>query len=120
MTNYNYKCVVARNGNKQYYKSVGGKWKRISNKSGMKAEKGKRKYSGVGSSKPVPGQLPCGTGYHLDSDNQTCYKGPARAESPRVTVGGHWRGDKWIEPYKREPAGNRATDLEQLGSKPGW
>ena len=41
---YNYKCVVAKNGNKRYYKSVGGKWKRISNAIGMKAEKGKMKY----------------------------------------------------------------------------
>ena len=50
--NYVYKCVVARNGSKQYYKSVGGKWKRVSNKSGMKAEKGKRKY-GAPTKKPV-------------------------------------------------------------------
>ena len=46
MTNYNYKCVVNNKGGKQYYKNVGGKWKRISNKLGMKAEKGKRKYGG--------------------------------------------------------------------------
>ena len=44
MRNYNYKCVVARNGMKMYYKNTRGKWKRISNKVGMKAEKGKRKY----------------------------------------------------------------------------
>ena len=42
--NYNYKCVVAKNGSKRYYKNVSGKWKRISNKSGEKAEKGKKKY----------------------------------------------------------------------------
>lgn len=47
MRNYNYKCIVARNGNKQYYKSVGGKWKRVSNAVGMKAEKGKRKYGNI-------------------------------------------------------------------------
>ena len=40
---YNYKCVVAKNG-KRYYKNVKGKWKRITNKVGEKAEKGKRKY----------------------------------------------------------------------------
>ena len=44
MTNYNYKCVVAKNDGKRYYKNVSGKWKRISNKSGEKAEKGKKKY----------------------------------------------------------------------------
>ena len=44
MANYNYKCVVAKNGGKRYYKNVSGKWKRISNKSGEKAEKGKKKY----------------------------------------------------------------------------
>ena len=41
---YNYKCVVAKNGTKMYYKKTNNKWKRISNKLGMKAEKGKRKY----------------------------------------------------------------------------
>jgi hypothetical protein len=40
---YNYKCILAKNG-KRYYKNVGGKWKRISNKIGEKAEKGKKKY----------------------------------------------------------------------------
>ena len=40
---YNYKCVVAKNG-KRYYKNIKGKWKRISNLSGIKAERGKRKY----------------------------------------------------------------------------
>ena len=40
---YNYKCVVTKNG-KRYYKNVNGKWKRISNAIGMKAQKGKRKY----------------------------------------------------------------------------
>ena len=40
---YNYKCIVS-NGNKRYYKSVNGKWKRITNKSGAKAEKNKRTY----------------------------------------------------------------------------
>ena len=40
---YNYKCVVSKNG-KRYYKNVSGKWKRVSNKVGEKAEKGKRKY----------------------------------------------------------------------------
>ena len=44
---YNYKCVVSNIGSKRYYKSVGGKWKRITNVAGMKAEKGRRKY-GVG------------------------------------------------------------------------
>ena len=43
MRNYNYKCIVSNTG-KRYYKNVGGKWKRISNKLGMKAEKGKMKY----------------------------------------------------------------------------
>ena len=41
--NYNYKCIVSKNG-KRYYKNVRGKWKRISNAVGMKAEKGKKKY----------------------------------------------------------------------------
>ena len=44
MRQYNYKCIVTKNGMKMYYKRVSGKWKRISNKVGMKAEKGKRKY----------------------------------------------------------------------------
>ena len=43
MKQFNYKCV-AKNGNKMYYKKTKGKWKRITNKVGMKAEKGKRKY----------------------------------------------------------------------------
>ena len=41
---YNYKCVVAKNGSKMYYKKVSGKWKRITNKAGEKSERGKRKY----------------------------------------------------------------------------
>ena len=41
---YNYKCVVSKNGSKMYYKKTNNKWKRISNKLGMKAEKEKRKY----------------------------------------------------------------------------
>ena len=41
--NYNYKCIVSKNG-KRYYKNVRGKWKRISNAVGMKAEKCKKKY----------------------------------------------------------------------------
>ena len=41
---YNYKCIVSKNGTKMYYKKTNNKWKRISNKLGMKAEKGKRKY----------------------------------------------------------------------------
>ena len=44
MKQFNYKCVVAKNGTKMYYKRVKNKWKRISNSLGMKAEKGKRKY----------------------------------------------------------------------------
>ena len=44
---YNYKCIVAKNG-KRYYKNVNGKWKRVSNKVGEKAEKGKRKYRAGG------------------------------------------------------------------------
>ena len=44
MKQYNYKCVVAKNGTKIYYKRVHNKWKRIGNKVGMKAEKGKKKY----------------------------------------------------------------------------
>ena len=45
MRQFNYKCVVAKNGTKMYYKRVANKWKRISNKTGMKAEKGKKKYT---------------------------------------------------------------------------
>ena len=41
MKNYNYKCVVNSKGSKRYYKNGNGKWKRISNKLGMKAEKGR-------------------------------------------------------------------------------
>ena len=41
---YNYKCIMSKNGGKMYYKNVRNKWKRISNKVGEKAEKGKRKY----------------------------------------------------------------------------
>ena len=44
MIQFNYKCVVTKNGNKMYYKRVKRKWKRISNKVGMKAEKRKKKY----------------------------------------------------------------------------
>ena len=44
MKQFNYKCVVSKNGTKMYYKRVNKKWKRISNKVGMKAEKGKKKY----------------------------------------------------------------------------
>ena len=33
--NYNYKCVVSKNGEKMYYKNVKGKWKRISNIMGL-------------------------------------------------------------------------------------
>lgn len=40
---YNYKCVLS-NGNKRYYKNVNGKWKRITNKVGAKAQRGKRTY----------------------------------------------------------------------------
>ena len=47
MRNYNYKCVVSNIGSKRYYKSVRGKWKRITNVAGMKAEKGRRKYSAL-------------------------------------------------------------------------
>ena len=39
MKQFNYKCVVSKNGNKMYYKRVNNKWKRISNKTGMKAER---------------------------------------------------------------------------------
>lgn len=45
--NYNYKCIVSNTGNKRYYKRVGGKdgkWKRIKNDIGTKAEKNKRVY----------------------------------------------------------------------------
>ena len=38
-----YKCIVSKNG-KRYYKNVSGKWKRITNKVGEKAEKGKNRY----------------------------------------------------------------------------
>ena len=58
MKNYNYKCVISKNGNKMFYKSVGSKWKRISNKLGEKAEKGKMKYrvaSSSGQSNPPTG-----------------------------------------------------------------
>ena len=48
MKGYNYKCVVSNTGTKRYYKSVNGKWKHISNKLGLKAEKGKKKYGMVG------------------------------------------------------------------------
>ena len=44
MRQFNYKCVVAKNGSKMYYKRVNKKWQRISNKVGKNAEKGKRKY----------------------------------------------------------------------------
>ena len=44
MKQFNYKCVVTKNGVKMYYKRIHNKWKRISNKLGKNAEKGKRKY----------------------------------------------------------------------------
>ena len=44
MKQFNYKCVVNKNGNKVYYKRVQNKWKRISNKTGQKAEKREKKY----------------------------------------------------------------------------
>ena len=37
MVNY-YKCLTAKDGGLRYYKLVGKKWKRISNKLGMKIE----------------------------------------------------------------------------------
>ena len=45
MKNYNYKCIVAKNGTKKYYKKISKKWKRISNSLGKKAEKGKKTYN---------------------------------------------------------------------------
>ena len=51
MRHFNHKCTVAKNGNKMYYQKVGGKWKRISNKMGMKAQKGKRLYKMNGEDK---------------------------------------------------------------------
>ena len=44
MKQFKHKCVVTKNGTKMYYKRVDNKWKRISNKLGQKAEKGKKKY----------------------------------------------------------------------------
>ena len=44
MRQFNYKCTVAKNDTKMYYRKVGGKWKRISNMMGKNAEKGKKKY----------------------------------------------------------------------------
>ena len=49
MKGYNYKCIVSKNGTKTYYKrdkSKKGKmsWKKMNQKSGKNAEKGKRKY----------------------------------------------------------------------------
>jgi hypothetical protein len=41
---FKYKCIVNKNGGKMYYKRVSNKWKRITNKEGMKCEKGKRLY----------------------------------------------------------------------------
>jgi hypothetical protein len=41
---YNYKCIISKNGMKMYYKNVNNKWKRISNKMGEKAQKGKKIY----------------------------------------------------------------------------
>ena len=38
MSKYNYKCVVNNTSSKRYYKNVRGKWKRITNAVGMKAE----------------------------------------------------------------------------------
>ena len=43
MKKYNYKFIVSKN-NKKYYKNDSGKWKPVSNKTGEKAERGKRKY----------------------------------------------------------------------------
>lgn len=40
---FNYKCVVSNN-KKKYYKRINNKWKQITNKTGEKVEKGKRKY----------------------------------------------------------------------------
>ena len=44
MKDFKYKCIVTKKGMKMYYKKVKGKWKRINNDDGKKAEKGKRKY----------------------------------------------------------------------------
>ena len=44
MKQFNYKCIVTKNGTKMYYKRVNSKWKRISNSVGKNAEKRKRKY----------------------------------------------------------------------------
>jgi hypothetical protein len=46
-----YKCIVSKNS-KRYYKNVNGKWKRITNKTGEKAGKGKMKYRGNNPSRP--------------------------------------------------------------------
>ena len=44
MKQFKYKCTIAENGTKTYYKRVNKKWGKISNSIGMKAEKGKTKY----------------------------------------------------------------------------
>ena len=59
--NYNYKCIVSKNG-KRYYKNVRGKWKRISNAVGMKAEKGKKKYGSGGGDTGSGGERNCDCG----------------------------------------------------------
>ena len=55
MKQFNYKCIVSKNGNKTYYKQVNKKWKKISNKIGQKAEKGKKKYRTNGDDNPCHG-----------------------------------------------------------------
>ena len=57
MKQYNYKCVVAKNGTKMYYKRVHNKWKRISNTCGIKVEKGKKKYRDNGEEKQKQKQI---------------------------------------------------------------
>ena len=42
-----YKCVVTNTGYKMYYKQVNNKWVRITDKEGIAAEKGKKKYKGL-------------------------------------------------------------------------
>ena len=59
MKDFKYKCVVSKNGSKMYYKRVNGKWKRISNKTGMNAEKGGRKYNvGLATSRYLTEKFP--------------------------------------------------------------
>ena len=62
-----YKCNVDKNGKKRYYQKFNGKWNRISNDAGEKAEKGKKKYRSNGESSDMKECAICFDKKHKDT-----------------------------------------------------